>query len=251
MQSVSHQHKEPHTFHDFEKLLKNYPVKTQWKKVIVAFGDIINFAPWLRRAINTPEEKKFLVTRLYSKLTYMRHEKNMFTKGLGDGAMIVQELGKGDESLLVANFLREMKYFKTYMDEVMARLSYPKPQGFRIRVCVGHALKLFLNNCPNMCTLKVDYVEYPITLASRMLMISKKEHPFICHEAVKELLGNRAEKEGISFKPVEIEAKVKFLELTAALHVDGIDKEDLDVLWLFDVADKPKESEKLKKRVRS
>lgn len=226
---------EPRTFHDFEKLLAKYKVKTEWVKIIVAFGDIVSFAPWLRRAINTPDERKFIITRLYSKLAYMRNVKGLFTKGMGDGAMIVRELGKGHNCNIAIDFLRELSLFNTYMNEVINHLDFPRPDGFRVRVCLGNALKLYLNNCKYPCSMKLDYVEYPTILAARMLVVAKRKYPLIAHESVKDLIGAKADKAGIEFHALESDTLKEFRDRMTAHGIDGIDNEDLNSLFAFKI----------------
>lgn len=231
---------EPRTFHDFEKLLKKSTIKTESANIIVAYGDTIGFAPWLRRALNTPAERKFYLVRLYSMLAWMRENKNLFTKGMGDGGMIVKELSQRNNAETVIEFLRDMNCFNTYMNEVITHLDFPRPDGFRVRVCLGSVIKIYLNDCKygEKCTVRLDYVEYPTILASRMLIIAKKEYPLVCHQAVKELIGNKAEPEGISFKLLEKEPLIEFEKKISSVGIDGIDKEDLSSLWAFYVKDK-------------
>jgi len=205
-------------------ILSKHTIQADRKRVIVAFGDVIGFAKWLRRASNSPEEVKFFLTRLYKRLAHMK-EQGFFMKAMADGGMVLRELPNGHNCNLVADFLKEMIVWRQHMMEIIRETEFPRPEGFRVRVTVGHALKIGTSFCDRMCVFHNDYVGYPINLACRMLKVESRTIPFMAHESVVDVLEKKARKKGIEFTKIR----------TKDRRMDGIDVEDMANLWSFNV----------------
>lgn len=210
-------------YRECQKVLSKHPIKTESKRVLVAFADIVGFGPWIKRA-HALSDFHFLVTQLYRKLMYLRDVRKYHVKFLGDGGMILREMTKGHSCGMVVEFLRDMACLENFMTQTISKTIWPRPSGFRIRLAAGHVSKLHAVMCKTDCSFQKDYIGYPVNLAARMLDVFKGSTSCICHESVKDIIGPRKSKmANLSFKKL---LKPHFIP-------DGVDEEDLDHLWEF------------------
>jgi len=217
------------TYRECQKILSKHNIKTESKRVVVAFVDIIGFGPWIKRA-HALSDFHFLITQLYRKLVHFHNDLGYHVKFLGDGAMIVKEMNPGHNCGMAIKFLRDMDCLAGFMTEVIKKTAWPRPEGFRVRLAAGHVSKLSINVCERECALQKDYIGYPVNLAARMLDVLKDTTPLLCHESVKDIVGPK-------------KSKVVNLVFTKQLKphkfFDGVDVEDLDHLWEFKFNGKP------------
>jgi len=211
------------SFKECETELAKQKIKSERKWVVVAFADILGFAPWIRRASNSPEELKKFVIHLYRKFTYLSTGKGYFVKLLGDGAMIVRELENGHHNCkTVIAMLKDMDCLHKYINNIIERSGFPRPTGSRIRIAAGHVIKLTSQFCDRNCFLQDDYIGYPVNLAARLLDVLPATEPVICHESVKDVVGKKGDKHELIFRQLKIDNERR---------LDGIDEEDLNSLW--------------------
>jgi len=199
-----------------------YHIDSGPKKILVGFGDIINFFEWERRNSLSREEFRRFIKGFKSQLTHLQ-SKGYFLKHLGDGAMFIKEMKGFDDQKRIVDFLCDSNFlYETIMDLIKS-VSYPRPKGFRIRIALGEAEKTTewvpWGKCVN-----IDYTGYIVDMAFKLLMADKNEAPLLCHESVKDALSFKTiKKRGIIFN------KWPRPKLTNVV----IDSYDLDALWKF------------------
>ncbi len=194
------------------------------KRVLVGFGDVRGFTVFTRRAMNSPEEKNKFIQMIYTEFEKMAWIPEYHIKYTGDGVMILQELEMGPSTPMAQKVLDFLKHIYVMGKEVnsLIQASYPRPEGFRVRVACGTAFKLLVAEGGGGRRKRIpEYVDYPISLADRLLEVYATEHLAICHESVAEMLNHK--KNGI-----------KLLKLDPPkVCPHGIDEEDLKGLWSF------------------
>lgn len=201
-------------------------------RVLVATGDIRGFGRWIKRAGTSVEEQWDLISKLYARVLNIAHDKGYYAKMLGDGFLIVRELDATNNWEDVLKDLKTLSCLTKNILKDIAGLPSPRPDGFRIRVVVGHAWKIVARTCPNnrLCKNQLDFIGYPINLSSRLLRIAPSI-PCICHESAKEIVGNRHEIIG-SRKNEGFRIEFKRLDDPKVREI-GVDPEDLQELWSF------------------
>lgn len=201
-------------------------------RVLVATGDIRGFGRWIKRAGTSIEEQWALISKLYSRVLSLATSKGYYVKMLGDGFLIIRELNETNNWEIVLKDLKLLSCLAKRIQWDIAELPSPRPDGFRIRVVAGHAWKVLARTCPNnaLCRNQQDFVGYHINLASRLLHVLP-EIPAICHESVKEIVGNRHEIIG-SRKNEGFRIDFKRLD-DPRVREQGVDPEDLRELWSF------------------
>lgn len=193
------------------------------KWIIVAFGDIIGFRKWRRRALNTPEVADPFIDRFYKEIErFSNFAGPRYLKYLGDGFMVLRELVSSEEASKIASFFLEMvAELNRNLVAIVKECEWPPPDGFRMRVVVGHVSKLRVLDPQESKRFIDEYVGYAVNLAHGLLYISPKL-PMVCHQSVLEVLGSNKKK----FKFVKLREKTKV--------PGGIDKEDMK-LWSMDL----------------
>ena len=214
---------ETKSYRDCQRALARHTIKTESKRVIVAFVDVVGFGPWIKRA-HALSDFHFLITQLYRKLVHFHDDLGYHVKFLGDGGMILKEMLPGHNCGMAIKFLRDMDCLGNFMGTVIKKTAWPRPDGFRIRIAAGHVSKLTIKICETECTFQKDYIGYPINLASRILEVMKDSSVCICHESVKDIIGQR-------------KAKIANLVFNKQSNPyeppNGVDAEDLNHLWEF------------------
>lgn len=188
------------------------------KKVLVAFGDILGFGAWMRRAITTPEEAKELMEAVYSEFERAWGEMGCYVKFIGDGCMFIQEVSEKKETNLVpaaTKFLNDLHVLSENVTKIILK-HFPRPEGFRLRAAMGYVWK--------RDTGSPEYIGYVVNLTQRLLEISPKIL-CVCHESVAEIFARK--KSHIKFEKLQLITE----------KPRGIDLEDLDNLWIFSIAE--------------
>lgn len=204
--------------------LENNPkVAASRKHVLVAFGDISDFASWTRRGSNSPEEFKSFMIQVYREFIRFRNGSGYFVKLIGDGLMAIKELSPKNAFSDTMAILRHSCELDESITRIIAKTHYPRPNGFRIRIVAGHVWKLTATHTKNEKRKQTDYLGYSINLASRLLEV-ERAIPCLCHQSVKETI-DREEHLG---------RKIKLLKVKKPTHCPrGVDVEDMEALWSF------------------
>lgn len=181
------------------------------RKVIVAFGDILGFTAWTRRASNAPEDCELLIQKIYEEFAALQSEMKCHFKLLGDGFMVLRELRQEKSCRVIGQFLRELYLVAERIDRIVKDHPPPRPDGFRVRVAIG---RVFM-------PARKEYAGYPINLAQRLLEVSP--HVLcICHESVGPALIEK-KAHGIRVERMAVPKETP----------RGVDSDDLKGLWSF------------------
>ena len=192
------------------------------KCVIAAFGDILGFGAWTRRASNSPEVSAPFVQMFYALLeNYVLSNPRTYVKYVGDGLMIIKEIPLGNKKNRCINqFLQGLVKLTLQAQDLIKGCAWPPPDGFRMRVTSGHVSRLNVLDPGNKRERVPEYVGYAVNLAQRLLEVSPTTS-CICHESVVKLLGSR--KNPLHFKRLGDPKE----------RPRGIDSEDLGELWML------------------
>lgn len=158
--------------------------------VVVAFGDIRGFGLWTSRASTSQEVKEPFVESFYSSLeSYVKSNKEVFFKYLGDGFMVCQEFKKTD-SKKICDFLKTIQALTNKIKVDISNCGYPPPDGFRIRIAAGDVYKVYVTD-PNDETRKrkiPEFLEYATNQAAHLLKVNP-DIPCLATEIVVKALG--------------------------------------------------------------
>lgn len=196
-------------------------IKITNQKVIVAFGDFIGFSAWARRSSTSIENYKWFIEKIFDEWLKLQ-SLGYYVKPLADGVMYLLEIRRKRNGWAAQKILCDSLKLRTKLITAINKMSYPRPEGFRIRVTACDAWKLigFPRNHQKRVT---DYIGYGINMAFLTLRYDKFR-PFICHEGVRELLSrNQMKNSGLKFEKI----------IKSKTHLEGVDDEDLDALWEF------------------
>lgn len=194
------------------------------KCVVVAFGDILGFGVWSRRAANTPEVRDPFIIEFYAEIEkYLKDQSYLHAKFLGDGFMVVKELPeRGHKCGTVLRFIVELQGLTRRLLNIVRNCPFPPPDGFRLRIASGHVTKFMVTDPDDRSKKKPEYVAYAVNLAQRLLEVSPKI-PIIAHESAIKILGSKKKK----------------IKLRSLGHSDqrprGVDLEDIDGLWAVEL----------------
>ncbi len=191
-------------------------------KVIVAFSDILGFTEWTRRATNTPEVTRALIDDFYEPIEkFLIANPHSQMKYQGDGIMVLKEFKNPDKTEKCAlHFLKGVVKLTKDLSRIVAKSSFPRPQGFRTRLAssIVHKKEL-LDPYDGERRRKVwEFIGYGVNLAQRLLEVSPTT-PVIFHESVIEALGREAK----GFKAIRFQ--------TSQVAPRGLDPLDLRELW--------------------
>lgn len=162
------------------------------KCVMVAFGDILGFGVWSRRAANPPEVRDPFIVTFYGEIErFLTSYPDVYAKFLGDGFMIVKELPeKGHKCFAVIKLMRDLAALTRRLTTIVKNCGDPPPTGFRLRIATGYCTKFSVTD-PNDRKRKVaEYVAYVINLAQRLLEVSP-EIALLCTEGTVKILGRK------------------------------------------------------------
>lgn len=215
---------------DLDFLEQRPRIRAVRKNVLVAFGDISGFRDWTKLPMVSSEKFARFMVRVYEEFINFRNGSGYFVKLMGDGFMAVRELTESpiENNSQVFEMLRHASELVLSVGRLIKNLSYPQPGGFRIRIVVGDVLRLEALHAKEVGRAQMDYIGYPINLASTLLDI-ERDTPCICHETVREIAVRRP-------RP---SAKIKFDRLPKPAYCPrGIEQEDLAALWTFQILKK-------------
>ncbi len=195
------------------------------RKILVAFGDILGFGTWTRRALTTPEDSKDLIDKIYYEFENYSNLSGCYVKFLGDGIMSIREIRQKRSDSNAGITLKFIHDINALSEKIrwLIKCHFPRPDGFRVRATAGHAWRIPLKHHK-----PPEYVGYIVNLAQRLLEISPQT-PFICHESIKEILGNKK-------TDLKLDRFVRQKEKPR-----GVDIEDLDQLWSLKITESIKE----------
>lgn len=195
------------------------------KKIVVAFGDIRGFRRWMLRAINAPEIAWETMNQIYLLFEDYSCRSQNYIKFLGDGFVVIKELNRKNNALVVRSILEDMAILSRSIIETL-KMTYPRPDGFRVRVATGHVWKRITKKKINGRIVNhPEYIGYAINMAQSLLYVYP-EINCICHEGIIEIIGKR--KNGISVEHLEPPKERR----------SGIDQQDFTGLWSFEVNEK-------------
>ena len=205
-------------------LLESNPVvEAHRRHVLVAFGDISDFASWTKRGSNSPEEFKSFMIQVYREFIRFRNGSGYFVKLIGDGLMAIKELSPKNAVSDTIAILQHSCKLADSINKTIAKTRYPRPNGFRIRIVAGHVWKLTATHTKDEKRKQTDYLGYSINLASRLLEVDRAI-PCLCHQSVNETI-DREDHLGL---------KIKFMKVKKPTHCPrGVDVEDMEALWSF------------------
>ncbi len=193
------------------------------KRIIIAFGDILGFGTWHRRAANQPEISGPFLQKFYDELqAFQARSRDLYLKYLGDGIMILKELPETKKSIGYSReFIRNVGFLNSRLLRIIRFCPFPAPEGFRTRVASGYVDKIMIHDPLDRKKRIPEYVGYSINLAQRLLEISPSV-PFICHESVVKIVGRKR-------------ALFRFKRLPEQSNKPrGIDSEDISGLWVIE-----------------
>lgn len=194
------------------------------KCVVVAFGDILGFGVWSRRAANTPEVRDPFIIAFYSEIErFLKANSYLHAKFLGDGFMIVKELpDRGHKCGTVLRFIIELQTLTRNLIHIVRTCPFPPPDGFRLRIASGHVTKFMVTDPDDPAKKKPEYVAYAVNLAQRLLEVAPKI-PIVAHESAIKILGVKKKK-----------IKLRLLANTTE-RPRGVDLEDIAGLWIIEL----------------
>lgn len=190
------------------------------KRVIAAFGDVRGFRKWTLRAMNTTEISSAFIEQLYGHFETFSQGTPNFVKYLGDGILIIRELGGGHNCGNARQFLLDISNLAASVHQSIKGV-WPRPDGFRVRVVCGFVWKrMTLKRIGKKHVLHPEYIGYPVNMA-QSLLYAYPDISCICHESITELIGEK--KTGLCFKQLPSPKERRY----------GIDPQDFNGLWSF------------------
>lgn len=163
-----------------------------------------------------------IIANVYVEFERMAMECGYYVKFLGDGLMMVREMGGGHNCGVTMKFLQDAESLTHRIEEII-RVHWPRPDGFRIRVTSGHVWKRMatIRSGGRRQTIRLpEYIGYSVNLAQRLLEV-QPTIACICDESIPEILGPKKQK--LSLERMG----------TPKERPRGVDPEDLERLWIF------------------
>ncbi len=193
--------------------------------VIVAFGDVIGFGNWIRRAALPEEIRRPLIESFYREMVaFVRDHKDVQIKYMGDGLMVLKELPDGPSCRGAAmKFLSDIIVLTATLRKTITEARFPRPGGFRMRIAASVVDKVEVLDPvdPERKRTIWEFVGYAINLAERLLYVSP-EMSVICHESVVDLLGKQDE---FVFNHMD----------STQGRPKSVDDQDLEELWTIEM----------------
>jgi len=150
-------------------------------RAIVVFGDITGFGGFMQRITHPETEFKPFIKWFDSLIGSFERETGYFLKRLGDGFMCVVELSSHNQSKQAISLIDSTWDLVSKINRSIARMPSPRPDGFRSRMVCGYVWRTERDDN------REDYLGYHVNLAAKLIK-QDREHIFVCHESVKELL---------------------------------------------------------------
>lgn len=185
--------------------------------VIVAFGDVAGFNPWIRRGMNSPEVIHPFIEAFYAEIqAFLVKHPDVQLKYLGDGIMVIKELKPCcNRGVCASRFVKDTIALCKRLSSIVRGCEMP-PDGWRMRWTYGHVSKIcVLDPADGQRRRKVfEFIGYAINLAQKLLDVSPSV-PIMFHESMFSIPG--LVKLGFKFRKHEQTAK----------QPRGVDQEDL------------------------
>jgi hypothetical protein len=190
------------------------------KRIIAAFGDIRGFRKWTLRALNSPEVSEGFIRDVYSNFEQFSQKTSNYVKYLGDGLLIVRELGNGHNCGTARQFLHEVHNLTVAIEDSIKGI-WPRPDGFRARVACGYVWKRpTIKRWKGRNFNHAEYIGYAVNMAQALLYVYP-EIQNICHESIVELIGPK--KNGLVLERLAPPKERRH----------GVDPQDFNGLWRF------------------
>lgn len=188
---------------------------TSRKKIIVTFADIRGSSRWMRRmAEDDLNRHHFMLAYDREANFYKSRTDANFYKRIGDGRMLVYELG-AKPGLTALNVLMESLGFVKRVERLIAGLPSPRPVGFRVRLMAGNVVNEKYEDGES------DWIGYVPNTCHKLLSI-KPDISVLAQESFKELVSGAAlKKRGFAFAHLKPDRRCP----------DGVDQEDIDSLY--------------------
>lgn len=190
--------------------------------VIVAFGDVAGFNPWIRRGSNAPEVITDFVEKFYAEMQdFVKTHNAVQIKYLGDGFMILKELKSTcTRGTCVAKFITDVARLAKRLKRIVKQCDFPPPDGFRLRIAHGHVSKIQVLDPvdPERKRMIWEFIGYAVNLAQKLLDVSPRT-VLVVHESAIKVLGRQ--KTGLRLKRL----------VGSKERPRGVDSEDLEGLW--------------------
>lgn len=159
--------------------------------IISAFVDIRGFGTWIYRA-SIPRETKEPFIHEYLGITqdFIRANKDIHFKYLGDGFLAIREFSQAERSNgAVCDFIKGLRAATRKIVKMMATYSQP-PDGIRVRITEGYAFKIMVLDPYDTKRERVipEFIEYGINTAERLMEVNP-EIVCLATEGVSKALG--------------------------------------------------------------
>ncbi len=194
------------------------------KWVAVAFGDIVGFGVWRRRAATTNEISVPFIQKFYGHIEefVLRQHTLNHIKYLGDGLMVICEIPETSEAAEhLAAFIMDLGKLNSKLRKAVHECPYPAPDGFRMRLVCGHVDKLSVVDPTDTKRKVPEFIGYDVNLAQRLLEVAPTT-PFICHESAVKILKKKTN--GFRLRRL----------VDTPERPRGVDSEDIEGLWVVE-----------------
>lgn len=192
--------------------------------MIVAFGDVAGFNPWIRRGMNSPEVIHPFIEAFYAEIqSFLMRNPEIHLKYLGDGVMILKELKPTcARGVCATRFLRDTIALCRRLNRIVRGCELP-PEGWRMRWTYGHVSRIeVLDPHDRSRKRKIwEFIGYAVNLAQKLLEVWPSTM-MLFHQSILNIPGIGAEAAKLRLKP----ARVHELE-SIQKPPRGVDPEDL------------------------
>lgn len=159
--------------------------------VIVAFGDVAGFNPWIRRGMNSPEVIHPFIEAFFAEVqSFLNLHPDVQVKYLGDGIMILKELKPTcNRGTCAARFMRDTVALCKRLNGIVRGCEMP-PDGWRMRWTYGHVSKILVLDPadPKRQRQVWEFIGYAINLAQKLLEVCPSVM-MMFHESVFQIPG--------------------------------------------------------------
>lgn len=158
--------------------------------IMAAFLDIRGFGTWIYRA-NIPREVKepFLEEYLGIVQGYLKAQKDIHFKYLGDGFLVIKEFRPYErKNGAVFQFILDLKCVARKIIKAIKKCHQP-PDGVRVRIADGYAYKAMVID-PNDSERRVlvpEYIDYVVNMAERLMEVNADIHCVVTEGVAKSL----------------------------------------------------------------
>jgi len=145
------------------------------KWILSAFVDLNGFGTWIYRATIPKEVKEpFLEGYLGLVQEYVRDQKGVHFKYLGDGFLAIKEFSPEDrKNGVICDFVKGLKSITQKIGKLIKECEDP-PTGVRVRITSGYAYKVMVVDASDPTNRRhvPEYIEYSINTAERLMEVN-------------------------------------------------------------------------------